>query len=129
MAGRCIIRGKEVLTEELPAYCAVAVAGLGNLPDTILTRSVIVRMRRRSLNETVKPFRRRVEEAEVTRLRECLSAWSDSARESLTGAWPTLPDGIGRPGCGRLGAADCHCGCCWWPLAGSCACCRCYACY
>jgi hypothetical protein len=38
MAGRCIVKGTTVLTEELPAFCAVAVAGLGNLPDTILTR-------------------------------------------------------------------------------------------
>ena len=29
MAGRCVVRGKIVETEELPAYCAVALAGLG----------------------------------------------------------------------------------------------------
>jgi hypothetical protein len=46
VAGRCVVRGKLVETEELPAYCAVALAGIGDLPDTILTRSVIVRMRR-----------------------------------------------------------------------------------
>jgi len=37
--GRCVVRGKEVLTEELPAYAAVALAGIGWLPDTILSRS------------------------------------------------------------------------------------------
>jgi hypothetical protein len=94
MAGRCVIRGKEVLTEELPAYCAVALAGLGNLPDTILTRSVIVRMRRRSQDERVKPFRRRLEEAEGTRLRELLEEWTASIRTQLTGAWPEMPHGI-----------------------------------
>src|SRR5690606_8631682 len=35
VAGRCVTTGKTVHTEELPAYCAVAMAGLGNLPDTI----------------------------------------------------------------------------------------------
>ena len=55
-----MIQGKTVTTEELPAYCAVAMAGLGWLPDTILTRSVIVRMRRRAPGETVEPFRRRI---------------------------------------------------------------------
>ena len=64
MAGRCVVRGKTVETEELPAYCAVAVAGIGNLPDTILTRSVVVRMRRRAPNERVQQFRRRLEAAE-----------------------------------------------------------------
>ena len=46
VAGRCVVHGKKVETEEIPAYCAVALAGLGWLPDTILTRSVIIRMRR-----------------------------------------------------------------------------------
>jgi hypothetical protein len=50
VAGRCVVRGRTVETEEIPAYCAVALAGLGDLPDTILTRSVIVKMRRRAAN-------------------------------------------------------------------------------
>ena len=29
MAGRCVVRGKVIETEELPAFCAVALAGLG----------------------------------------------------------------------------------------------------
>jgi hypothetical protein len=65
VAGRCVVRGKEVFTEELAAYCAVAMAGLGYLPDTILTRSVVVNMRRRAPNETVEPYRRRLEVAAV----------------------------------------------------------------
>jgi hypothetical protein len=60
VAGRCVVKGKIVETEEIPAYCAVALAGLGWLPDTILSRSVIVRMRRRKLGERIEPFRRRV---------------------------------------------------------------------
>ena len=38
IAGRCVVRGKIVETEELPAYCAVALAGLDDLPDTIMSR-------------------------------------------------------------------------------------------
>ena len=54
---RC--RRQVVRTEELAAYCAVAIAGLGHLPDTILTRSVIIRMRRRAPTEhrTLSPAR------------------------------------------------------------------------
>lgn len=58
-AGRCVVRGKEVFTEELPAYCAVALAGLDDLPDTIMTRSVVVRMRRRAGDEQIEPWRPR----------------------------------------------------------------------
>src|SRR6185295_4617223 len=51
-AGRCVVKGKIVETEEIEAYCAVALAGLGSLPDTLLSRSIIVRMRRRAADET-----------------------------------------------------------------------------
>lgn len=56
-AGRCVVRGKEVFTEELEAYCAVALAGLDDLPDTIMTRSIVVRMRRRADDERVESWR------------------------------------------------------------------------
>src|SRR3954452_24528314 len=79
VAGRCVVKGKIVETEELPAYCAVAMAGLGGLPDTILSRSVIVRMRRRSPEERVAPYRRREHKAEGEALREELEAWSGRA--------------------------------------------------
>ena len=38
-AGRCVVRGATVTTEELDAYCAVALAGLDDLPDTLMSRS------------------------------------------------------------------------------------------
>src|SRR5262245_22851269 len=60
VTGRCVVHGKKVLAEEIPAYCAVALAGLGWLPDTILTRSIVIRMRRRGPGEKVTPFRRRI---------------------------------------------------------------------
>jgi hypothetical protein len=88
MAGRCVVRGKIVETEELPAYCAVALAGLDDLPDTIMTRSVVVRMRRRAPNEPVQPWRRRVNGPEATKLRDRLVDWSNSVRESAIEVWP-----------------------------------------
>ena len=42
VAGRCVVRGKIVETEELPAYCAVALAGLDDLPDASMARSLVV---------------------------------------------------------------------------------------
>jgi hypothetical protein len=58
VAGRCVVRGTTIETEEIPAYAAVALAGLGWLPDTIMSRSVVIRMRRRAPGEHVEPFRR-----------------------------------------------------------------------
>ena len=48
VAYRCVGEGTRQVVVEFPAFAAVALAGLGNLPDTILTRSVVIRMRRRA---------------------------------------------------------------------------------
>ncbi|MDT0434060.1 DUF3631 domain-containing protein [Streptomyces doudnae] len=91
---RCIGDGGQQTVQAFPSYCAVAVAGLGSLPDTILSRSVIIRMRRRARNEKVEPFRARVHEAEGHKLRDRLSAWAEHARGFVMGAWPEMPDGV-----------------------------------
>ena len=94
MAGRCVIRGQNIETEELPAYCAVALAGLNDLPDTITSRSIIIRMRRRSPGETVEPFRHRVAEPQAAPLAEGLAEWISAKALSLREAWPDMPHGV-----------------------------------
>jgi hypothetical protein len=94
MAGRCIRRGNSIETVEFSSYCAVAMAGLGHLPDTIFTRSIVVRMRRRTHEERVEPFRTRDHEELGHALRDRLAAWGRTAERSLTGARPSLPLGI-----------------------------------
>ncbi|MBT2369534.1 DUF3631 domain-containing protein [Streptomyces sp. ISL-10] len=89
---RCV--GDSQTVTPFPSYTAVAVAGLGSLPDTILTRSVIIRMRRRARNEKVEPFRARLHEKEGVALRERLATWAQQARGWVTGAWPEMPEGI-----------------------------------
>jgi hypothetical protein len=94
VAGRCVIRGKTIETEELEAYCAVALAGIGDLPDTILGRSVIIRMRRRGPGEKVEPWRHRIHTPEAEPLRERLAAWTASIADELRDAYPVMPEGI-----------------------------------
>lgn len=94
VAGRCVVRGKIVETEEIPAYCAVALAGLGDLPDTILTRSVIIRMRRRSPEETVEPYRRRVHKPEGDAVKDQLAGWASFVSADIGEAWPEMPAGV-----------------------------------
>lgn len=93
-AGRCYMNGSTVKTEEIPAYCAVAMAGIGDLPDTIMGRSVILRMRRRAPNEVVEPWRRRVNFSEGDGLRQRLATWADSVKNELMDYWPEMPPGI-----------------------------------
>ncbi len=94
MAGRCVMRGKNVETEELPAYCGVALAGLGNLPDTILSRSVVIRMRRRSPQERVEPYRRRVHACIGRELQNRIAEWADSQRGTIGETFPDMPAGV-----------------------------------
>jgi hypothetical protein len=91
VAGRCVVKGKRIETEELPAYAAVALAGLDDLPDTLMSRSVVIRMRRRAADEPVQPFRRRECEPEAIRLRVALAEFAKMIPE---GVWPELPAGI-----------------------------------
>jgi hypothetical protein len=94
VAGRCVVHGNKVETEEISAFCAVALAGLGWLPDTILTRAVTLRMRRRAPGEKITAFRRRVHAPAGHALRARLAAWAAGAMQAMTDARPDMPAGI-----------------------------------
>jgi Protein of unknown function (DUF3631) len=90
VAGRCVVRGNVVATEEIPAYAAVALAGLGWLPDTILSRSVIIRMRRRHAGEHVEPYRRRAHSPQGESIKAKIEAWAELQPDVITD-WPEMP--------------------------------------
>jgi hypothetical protein len=96
-------QGSTVIPEELSAFAAVALAGLGDLPDTIMSRSIVIRMRRRAPNETVLRFRRREHEQEGRQLHDRLVAWAAAVASRIT--VPDMPSAIVDR------AADC-----WEPL-------------
>lgn len=94
MTYRGEVSGKTVSVVEFPAFAACALAGIGDLPDTILDRSVIVAMKRRAPHETVTPFRERLVRPDAEWLRERLAAWAAAKTLALTNAWPKLPSSI-----------------------------------
>ena len=69
---------------DYPVYCAVALAGLGQLPDTIADRAVIIRMKKRKPTERVGPWRPRVNANEAKELGNTLGSWMTNASFS----WP-----------------------------------------
>lgn len=69
-------------------------AGLGSLPDTILTRSVIIRMRKKAPNEKCEPYRRRVHEKQGHLLRDRLADWTATLHDQVSDAWPEMPEGV-----------------------------------
>jgi hypothetical protein len=89
---RCVGPKHDVV--QFAVFCAVALAGLGDLPDTIMTRSVIIRMRRRAPNETVQSFRSRKQEPEGHVLRDRLAEWAAAIGAEVGRSEPELPEGI-----------------------------------
>jgi hypothetical protein len=92
--GRCVIRGSAVATEEIESYAAVALAGLGWLPDTILTRSIVIRMRRRRRVDRVEPFRHRIHNPEGTALCRRLIGWARKVAGDAEKARPVMPPSV-----------------------------------
>ncbi|OAH11328.1 DUF3631 domain-containing protein [Streptomyces jeddahensis] len=91
---RCVGDGSNQNAEWFSSFCAVAMAGLGSLPDTILTRSVIIRMRKRAPNEKCDPYRRRSHEKLGHALRDRLAEWAKTVHDQVADAWPEMPDGV-----------------------------------
>lgn len=88
---RCVGGGNNAVIE-LPSYCAVAVAGIGDPPDTIADRAIILSMRRKTSGEVVYPFHEYIANPQGQAIAQALTAWSMQA-----GAWlfptNTGPDG------------------------------------
>jgi hypothetical protein len=93
VAYRCVGEGTKQKVQEFPAYCAVAFAGIGDLPDTIMSRTIVIPMRRRGPGETVEPYRARLHEKDGHALRDRLAEWM-LASTSIDDAWPKMPEGV-----------------------------------
>ena len=92
MIPRCVGPSHEVT--RFPVYAPVALAGLGSLPETIMSRSVIIGMRRRAPTEFVEPFRSRSHEPEGFEIRDRLADWADAVGATTGESIPSMPTGI-----------------------------------
>jgi hypothetical protein len=92
--GRCVMNGKNPEPVDSPSFCAVALAGLNSLPDTLMSRSVVIRMRRRAPGEVIESYRRRQHSVEGENLFDRIAAWADSVRDEVAQAHPDMPDGV-----------------------------------
>jgi len=93
---RVVGDGASMSVRKFPVFAPAAIAGIGELPDTITDRSVFVRMRRRAPDEQVEPFRRRTHEPAGRLLHDHLAAWAlaDDRQEALGAVIPDLPAGL-----------------------------------
>lgn len=92
--GRCSVDRGKVVPEELATFAALALGGLGHLPDTIMSRSVVIHMRKRAGGEKAEPFQPRIHEHQADALRSELAKWAASVVSGAETAQPALPDCI-----------------------------------
>lgn len=77
--------------EKIPTFAMAALAGIGAMPDTIEDRAVIIRMRRRTKEEKVKPFRVRRDAPILHQSRGALAGWIGEHLSELEKAEPDMP--------------------------------------
>jgi hypothetical protein len=83
-AGRGSWENNRLTSQDYAAYCAVALAGLGKLPETVADRAVIIRMKKRKRTERVEPWRERLNAKEAKALGDAVGSWMSKA----TFSWP-----------------------------------------
>src|SRR3954466_4191024 len=77
--------------EQIATFAMAALAGIGQMPDTIEDRAVVVRMRRRAPGDSFAPFRHRRDAPALARLRNELHVWIRGHGPELEAAAPAMP--------------------------------------
>jgi Protein of unknown function (DUF3631) len=77
--------------DRLDTFAMAMLASIDDLPDTIMDRAVVVRMRRRGPGEQVAPYRTRRDAPALHALRERLTGWARGHLGELEHAAPTMP--------------------------------------
>jgi hypothetical protein len=91
----CVGQGSKIEVKDFCTYCPKAIAGIGNLPDTIADRSIPIRLKRRAPFEKVSRFRNRTAPREASPIRTRIQAWAELHGEILRKAEaPELPDSL-----------------------------------
>jgi hypothetical protein len=89
---RMVGEGAGLKIAEFDVFGAKAVAGIGDLPDTVMDRSIPIRLQRRASHEHVERFRFKEAAALAEPIRQGLETWAPEAVETLREARPALPN-------------------------------------
>ncbi len=86
---RCVGPTQQLV--DFNVFCAKALAGIGDLPDTVADRAIIVRLARKRSDEPAQRFRRR-EALEIAEpIAQSLASWAQDAVAALEAARPEIP--------------------------------------
>ncbi|MEV7214231.1 DUF3631 domain-containing protein [Kitasatospora cineracea] len=85
------VTGPDHKVVKFPTFAMAALAGIGDLPDTIMDRSVVIRMRRRAPGERVSSYRSDRDNPGLRELRDGLRAWLVPLIDEATDMEPPMP--------------------------------------
>lgn len=91
---RSVGQGANLRVQDFLTFAPVALAGIGELPDTVADRSIAIVMRRRRSDEAVRKFRIREAKPEAAQLWLRLDVWASLWRSKLEHSRPSMPDGL-----------------------------------
>lgn len=94
VASLCVGQGAGITYKDFAVFSPKAIAGIGNLPDTVADRAIPIELRRRRPGEEVGRFRLREVEPEALPLRTAAAAWAEARLAALAEARPGLPEAL-----------------------------------
>lgn len=95
-ASLCVGQGANISYKNFSTFSAKAIAGIGELPDTIGDRAIRIELRRRMKDEPCARWRERGGTVEAEPIHQALVAWAALAEteQVLAHARPTFPNGL-----------------------------------
>jgi putative DNA primase/helicase len=89
---RCVGDGSKMKVVAFRVFCAKAFGLIGELPETVASRTIPIRMKRKARHETVERWRERDIRPQAEPLRDALAAWAEANDTELLAARPELPE-------------------------------------
>jgi uncharacterized protein DUF3631 len=94
VASCCVGQGANIGVKDFRTYCPKAIAGIGQLPDTVADRSIPIRLERKNSGEVVGRFRRRFAKGEGAEIKSAVANWITATVDRLKDTVPSLPENL-----------------------------------
>lgn len=86
---RCVGPSQQLV--DFTIFCPKVLSGIGDIPDTVRDRSIVVRLERKRPDESARRFRRREALALAEPIAQELASWAQDAISDLEAARPDIP--------------------------------------
>jgi hypothetical protein len=88
----CVGQGANITFRDFSTFSPKAIAGIGQLPDTVADRAIPIRLQRKAGSEQVERFRERKVRPQADPLSSRLQLWASRSVALLSNAEPELPE-------------------------------------